>query len=469
MLLLVTILLVVVGTISLVIGFLQSSLVPIYISIACSVLAAVVLLIFSRMTAKSQQVVTSGAGPAPLDQGRDRGAPQPSFSGTGLLEGSSDDDDTYQPVDRYGSASRYGSVEADPVLEDDDRDVVDDDFPIERYDSRRVGEILPLLAELDLDELDIVREREEQGKSRATVLARIDQLIDQLEAEDRQEAASRFDDTEAVPVPVGGGGDRAQDVAEDDEPAGFEPPPPPPVTQSVKVAALPEDDGYFPIEDYDDLRASEILPLLPELDDDELEMVQERESSGAARSSILRRIEALLGAPAAAGTGRSSDGSDGSGGLDDAPPPVPMPAAEADPAPDALPMPVFGEPAAPAAKAPARRSPAKKVPAKKAPAAAKVVVASAPPAKKVTAKKTTVTKAAPLPTRAVKKAPSATEAPVKKAAAARGGATKATVAKKAAPAKATGKVAAARATAAKTSTGTSKAVKATKVTKATKR
>lgn len=462
MLLLVTILLVVVGTISLVIGFIQSSLVPIYISIACSVLAAVVLLIFSRMTAKSQQVVTSGAGPAPLDHGGDRGAPQPAFTGTGLLEESADDDDTYQPVDRYGSTSRYGSVEADPVLEDDHQDVVDDDFPIERYDSRRVGEILPLLAELDLDELDLVREHEEQGKSRATVLARIDQLIDQLEAEDRQEAASRFDDTEAVPVPVGGGDAGARDVAEDDEPLGYEAPPPPPVTQSVTVAALPEDDGYFPIEDYDDLRASEILPLLPELDDDELEMVQERESNGAARSSILRRIEALLGAPAAAGTGTGSDA------FDDAPPPVPVPSADADADPDALPMPVFGEPA-PAAKAPAKRAPAKRAPAKKTPAAAKVVVASAaPPAKKVAAKKAAVTKAAPLPTKAVKKAPSATEAPVKKAAA-RGGATKATVAKKAAPAKATGKVAAARATAAKTSTGTSKAVKATKATKATKR
>jgi hypothetical protein len=467
-LLLVTILLVVVGTISLVIGFVQSSLLPIYVSIACSVLAAVVLLIFSRMTAKSQQTVTSGDGPAPLDYGRDRGAPQPAFTGTGLLEGSSDDDDTYQPADRYGSSSRYSSVEADPVLADDD-EVVDDDFPIERYDARRVGEILPLLAELDLDELDIVREHEEQGKSRATVLARIDQLIDQLEAEDRQEAATRFDDTEAVPVAAG----RDELDAFDDEPL------PAPVAstppQSVTVAALPdEDDGYFPIEDYDDLRASEILPLLPELDDDELEMVQERESSGAARSSILRRIETLLGEPAGAGDG-------GPAGFDAGPPPIPVPGAESDTGFEAeaepLPMPVFAEPP------PAKRAPARKTPAKRAPAATKVVVASsAPPVKKAAAKKATVTKAvaaAPKATRKAAPAP-APAVPVKKAPA-RGGATKATVAKKvpatktaattkAAPTKAAPtKAAAAKATAAKSSTGASKAVKAAKATKATKK
>ena len=467
MLLLVTILLVVVGTISLVIGFVQSSLLPIYVSIACSVLAAVVLLIFSRMTAKSQQTVTSGAGPAPLDYGRDRGAPQPAFSGTGLLEGSSDDD-TYQPEERYGSSSRYSTVEADLVS---DEDVVDDDFPIERYDSRRVGEILPLLAELDLDELDIVREHEEQGKSRATVLARIDQLIDQLEAEDRQEASSRFDDTEAIPV-----SGRAE--AEDLEPEPLPEPVAPSPTQSVTVAALPdEDDGYFPIEEYDDLRASEILPLLPELDDDELEMVQERESNGAARSSILRRIEALLGAPVA--------GEDVGA---DAPAPTPVSSEPAfEPEAEPLPMPVFGQPAAPPTKAPAKRAPAKKTAAAaaaKAPATKVVVASAAPPVKKAAAtKKATITKAAatPVKTTAVKTrkaAPPAPEVPVKKAPA-RGAAKTTTVAKKvtaakaaptkAAPTKAAPTKAAAKATAAKTSTGASKAVKATKATKATKK
>ena len=460
MLLLVTILLVVVGTISLVIGFLQSALLPIYISIACSVLAAVVLLIFSRMTAKSQQVVTSGQ-PAPLPgRGGPDAAPEPAFAGTGLLEGSSADrystDTTpgYTPEESYAAPSRFSQVS-------DLDEEPDDDFPIERYDSRRVGEILPLLAELDLDELDLVREHEEQHKNRATVLARIDQLIDQLEAEDRQEAASRFDDDSALAaVPAGGGG-----VDVDVEPESErEPIAPPPPTQAVTVAALPEDDGYFPIEDYDELRAGEILPLLPELDDDELVMVQQREEAGPARPSILRRIEALLATSPA-----------GAAPVEAAPPsPVePVPAPEPEPIPEAEPAEATSLAAVAAGipsggitrKVSAKAAAAKKSPAKKA-AAKKTAVAPPPPppppkkapaVKKAAATKAT-TKAAPISksgatsTRAKKAAPA--PGPVKKAPAA-----KAPAAKKAAVVKAP----AAKATAAKSST---KAAKTTR--KATK-
>ena len=285
MLLLVTILLVVVGTISLVIGYAQSSLLPIYVSIACSVLAAGVLLIFSRMTAKSQKVDASAGGPAPLDYSRpepaERTQPVPAFSGGGQLGRSSSSEAFAPEAGRDAEpASRYGTGfdEVDEVDEVDES-VPDDDFPIERYDSRRVGEILPLLAELDVDELDLVREHEERGKARATVLARIDQLIDQLEAEDRDEAEHRFDtaaEADQAPAPQ----------ARSWQPA---------APQPVSVAALPEDDDYFPIEDYEDLRAGEILPLLPELDEDELEMVRGRERSGSARASILHRIDELVG------------------------------------------------------------------------------------------------------------------------------------------------------------------------------
>jgi hypothetical protein len=48
------------------------------------------------------------------------------------------------------------------------------------------------------------------------------------------------------------------------------------------------------IEDYDDLRVSEILPLLPELYDDELEVVRDIETNGANRASILNEITRLL-------------------------------------------------------------------------------------------------------------------------------------------------------------------------------
>jgi len=102
-LLLVTILLVVVGTISLVFGYIQSSLVPIYISIACSAVAFAVLVIFSRMTQKSQKVVTDSgptsfgyqpqAEPARTEQ-------VPAMAGAGLL-GRSSSGDAFAPDDDY--------------------------------------------------------------------------------------------------------------------------------------------------------------------------------------------------------------------------------------------------------------------------------------------------------------------------------------------------------------------------------
>ncbi|MEO5678418.1 MAG: hypothetical protein ABIS47_02010 [Acidimicrobiales bacterium] len=449
MLLLVTILLVVVGTISLVIGYAQSSLLPIYVSIACSVLAAAVLLIFSRMTAKSQQVVTSDSGPSSLDLGRSEPAsrpePIPAMAGAGLSGRSSGD--AFAPDE---PPSRYSGA-----LDDEQDEGPEDDFPIERYDSRRVGEILPLLAELDVDELDLVREHEERGKGRATVLARIDQLIDQLEAEDSHEAEHRFDAPAAV-APAGDMHDDAlddlhddaHDDAHDDVPATPAPPAP-----TLSVAALPEgDDDYFPIEDYDDLRASEVLPLLPELDDDELEMVASRERAGSARSSILHRVDALLKA---------------SGG---APGPVDSPQGMAvEPEPELVPAPPALPPEAPvkrarATKATGARSTkagsAKAVPTKvAAPIVAPAKAPRAPRAKavaavtKVPAKRAAAAKAVPAVTTAPPR-----KAPVKKAPAAKKASTAAPVAK-AAPAK--------RATKASASLSSTPASKTTK--KAAKR
>src|SRR5206468_12392211 len=50
----------------------------------------------------------------------------------------------------------------------------------------------------------------------------------------------------------------------------------------------------FPINRYDDLRVTEILPLLATLDADDLKMVREEEAAGKARASILSRIDGLL-------------------------------------------------------------------------------------------------------------------------------------------------------------------------------
>lgn len=49
----------------------------------------------------------------------------------------------------------------------------------------------------------------------------------------------------------------------------------------------------FPIRDYDTLEVSEILPVLPELYDDELELVEQRERAGKQRAPILDRIDEL--------------------------------------------------------------------------------------------------------------------------------------------------------------------------------
>src|SRR5439155_16403092 len=65
-----------------------------------------------------------------------------------------------------------------------------------------------------------------------------------------------------------------------------------------------DDDLEFPIADYDELTVDEILPLLPQLYTDELDVVEAREAAGQNRPAIvdeLRRLRAAAGgaAPAA--------------------------------------------------------------------------------------------------------------------------------------------------------------------------
>jgi len=195
----------------------------------------------------------------------------------------------------------------------------EEEFPIADYDDLRVSEVVPLLPELDDDELEMVRDREEAGKARATILNRIDELL--AEPEELEEA-------EAV--------DDGEEAWADDE---------------------------FPIADYDDLRVNEIVPLLPELDDDELELVREREEDGRARAGILDRIDDLLGIE---------------------PPPT----------------------TAPAKRASAKKAAPKKAAAKK--AAPKKTAAKKAAPKKTAAKKATPKKAAPKKTAAKKAAPKKT-------------------------------------------------------------
>ena len=311
MLLLLTIGLVVVGAIALIIGFVQDATGPIYISIACSVLAGVVLFVFSRM---SRQPATAAAG------GGAETAATPAFAEP-------------EPTQAMATTTVGGDEWSD-----------DGDFPIADYDELLVTEIVPLLSELEIDELEMVREREQSGKARSSIMRRVDALIAEREAEGPADAEEE-PEYEEEPVSVAAGADDA-----DEEP--------------------------FPIEDYDELRVNEIIPLLPELYDDELEIVAERERAGANRASIMNRIEELL---AEAGI--------------ELPPPRKKAPAKKTAAKKAT-----ATKKAPAKKAAAKKAtatkkaPAKKAAAKKATPAKKTAAKKAAPAKKTTAKKATAAK-----------------------------------------------------------------------------
>jgi len=237
----------------------------------------------------------------------------------------------------------------------------DETFPIRGYDTLRVSQILPLLDKLDLDELDVVREREEQGKGRSTLLRALDDRIDDLEGDDD------LDDDAADDVVAG---DPAVDDEDDEDDE-----------DDIEVVAAPPGTDVFPIADYDGRTVAQILAVLDDLDNDELDMVAEREELGRNRAAILDAIDAMF---------------------DDeepAPPPVKKAPAKKATAVRAAPL----KKATPVKAAPVKKAPAAKVPVKKVVAAKKSAPAkrSSAPAKK----------AAP----AVKRAPSVKKAPAKRA------------------------------------------------------
>jgi len=245
-LLLVTIGLVLVGAVSLVIGFATNELPWIYLSIVCSIVAAGVLVLFSRMS--RQAPAATADGPAPLAE-----TGEPTLATAAVDVGA---EPATAPVVVPEAAAAGGDV-----------------FPIEGYDKLRVNEIQPRLAELGIDELEAVREREVAGKNRASVISRIDDLIAQQEAEPAVEAA-------AAGAGVAGAG--AELAAAE-------------VGASTGAGAGDELDNIDDlIEDYDKLSVNQILPLLGELDEDELEDVAAYEEDHKNRAAILDRIDALL-------------------------------------------------------------------------------------------------------------------------------------------------------------------------------
>ncbi len=259
-LVLVSFALVILAAVLLVLGLLMENGLPlIYVSIACSVAAGVVLFVATQRN--RGRPAEAPSAPAPLE----REEPVP------VVAGARDEPTAVTPTAPAAAAT---PVEPAAAAADDDVELDEDFFPIADYDDLKVSEIMPLLPELYPEELDEVEARERAGKARVTILDRIAEL--------REQAGDRLD--EPVGAPAAGAGDEdgeGWDVTEDDwgPPAGA---------------------AEFPIADYDELTVAEITPLLDDLDDDELLMVREREAATDARRSILTAIDRLLGEDEAA-------------------------------------------------------------------------------------------------------------------------------------------------------------------------
>jgi ribonuclease E len=202
--------LVLIATVLLVLGLLSDGGLPmIYISIACSAAAGIVLIIAVRLS--RPRPVAAGGAPAPVD---DRLPAEPvTAPSTAAYEPAAtaaiprlaepevvDETVAEEPEEEPTLANWQPEPEPEAELEPEaeaelepEPEVAEaaavgeeawDGFPIADYDELNVSEILPLLPELYSDELDVVEERERQGKARATLLTRITELRDQASADD---------------------------------------------------------------------------------------------------------------------------------------------------------------------------------------------------------------------------------------------------------------------------------------------
>lgn len=152
--------------------------------------------------------------------------------------------------------------------------------PIDDYDRMRVRDILPILDHLDPDDLEMVRRYETDTKNRPTIVRRIDQLVAAAEEAEGEE------DLELEEV---------LEIEEEEEVVLTEEPVVEPEPEPVPVAA-----GSFPIEDYDQRRMGEILSIIEGLDEADLRLVAQREYQGQRRAVIINKIDALAPGTAAA-------------------------------------------------------------------------------------------------------------------------------------------------------------------------
>ena len=438
MLVLVSFVLVLAAAVTLVVGLLQSGLTLIYLSIACSVLAGVVLAVAvlrgrpePRVAAAPRSFTPPARQQVPASVGAPTTGAQPTTSWsaptTDMPESPpppstpppppppaptpapSDDAATKaagtallgrlrsrrgQQVQEEPSVAAAAAPEPEPEPSDVTMEMpvtpagreADDGFPIPDYDRLRATELLSRLPELDRNQLEAVRDRETAGKNRFTILSRVDALLAAQEgpawevADDEWEAeADMVSDLEAEePIVLDAEPLEIEDVetVDEEEEERWE------AVGSIEddeVDELVSPAAEFPIPGYDSLTVGQILPRLSDLDADELAQVRAREVEGRARGTILDRIDRLA---AKSGTGAGA---------------MAMPAAAA----------------RPTRKAPGRKAAAapKKAPA---PAAKKRTRAAAPaPAAGVTPIPAPPVTPAPAPRKAVKKATAGTVAPAK--------------------------------------------------------
>jgi hypothetical protein len=282
--LLVSFLLVIVATIFLLSGlFLTKDLALIFISIACSAVAGIVL-VAAVMKSRPRS-----AGAVPAGDGAEAAAP------------------STLPVADAPAAGRRPAA---------GRPAESREFPIPDYDGLEVVEVLPLLGDLEPPELEMVRQREASGRAHPWILARVDALLEaEADADTSEHAWGQG--------PIGKAGQQGRLIDDDeDEIAEVEPDDADwasPRDRDWAASDFELDSGAdyddisggraeFPIDRYDELRVTEILPLLSTLDAEDLKTVREEEASGKARASILSRIDGLLvrdgGARQAAGPAR---------------------------------------------------------------------------------------------------------------------------------------------------------------------
>lgn len=185
---LVSLVLVVLAAVTLVIGLLQSGVAIIYVSIACSLVAGIVLFVAVRR-GRPEAVgagVAPGGGPGWAPQqpagAQPAPSPQPSPQPVGAPSGAGGVAVAPPQPETAAAWAPDSTQQLEQVPTEDAEVDADGELPIAGYDRLRASDIMPLLADLDASQLQQVRAHEESRKHRFTVLRRIDDELAAREA-----------------------------------------------------------------------------------------------------------------------------------------------------------------------------------------------------------------------------------------------------------------------------------------------